>query len=143
MSGVIAHAEIEIAAPAANVWRALTDPEIVATYFFGAQVESDWQPGSSITWRGEFDGKSFEDNGEVLEVVPGRRLVLTHYSPLTGLPDLPENYHTIAYELVERGNSTHLSLDQDNNGDEDEAARARDNWTAMLGALKKVVEQDS
>jgi hypothetical protein len=35
---------------------------------------------------------------------------------------------------------THLSLSQDNNGDEAEAQRATENWTMMLAGLKKTVE---
>lgn len=70
----------------------------------------------------------------------GQRLKVTHFSPGTGLPDVPENYHTITYEIGERGGGTHLSLRQDNNGDEAEAQRATQNWKMMLAALKKTVE---
>lgn len=140
MANVIATAEIDIAAPASRVWEALTDPAIIARYFFGTTVETDWQPGSRITWRGEYQGKAYEDKGQVVEVDPGRRLKVTHFSPMTGLPDEPGNYHTIVYEIDEHGGTTHLSLSQDNNGDDAEARRATQNWQMMLGALKKTVE---
>jgi hypothetical protein len=29
-----------------------------------------------MTWKGEYDGKKYEDKGEILEVVPDRRLSL-------------------------------------------------------------------
>ena len=84
MKGRVATAETEIHAPAGKVWRALTDPDEIQKYMFGSRVETDWKPGSRITWKGEYEGKKFEDKGEVLEVVPERRLKVTHFSPLSG-----------------------------------------------------------
>lgn len=141
MKGVIAHAEVSIAAPPDRVWQVITDPPYVSEYFFGAEVDTDWRPGSTITWRGQWQGKPFEDKGEVLEAEPPHRLVLTHFSPMTGQPDLPENYHTIRYELTAADHATHLSLDQDNNRDDEEAAHASSNWASMLQALKEIAER--
>ena len=76
MMNIIAKAQIDIAAPATEVWHALTDPESIAKYFFGSQVETDWKPGSPITWKGQYNGKSFEDKGEILEVERNRLPVL-------------------------------------------------------------------
>ena len=137
---IVAKAQIDIAAPATEVWHALTDPKSIAKYFFGSQVQTDWQPGSPITWKGQYNGKSFEDKGEILEVAPNRLLQMSHFSPLSGQPDTPENYHTLTYELDEADGSTHLSLSQDNNSSEDEAEHSKANWETMLEALKKTVE---
>ncbi len=140
MANLIATVEIDIAAPPAQVWKALTDPEVIARYFFGSKVDTDWQPGSPIVWKGEYEGKAYEDRGEVLEVETNRRLKVTHFSPMTGLPDDPENYHTITYEIDDRGDTTHLSLSQDNNRDDAEAQHATENWATMLDGLKRTVE---
>jgi hypothetical protein len=59
---------------------------------------------------------------------------------MSGQEDVPENYHTLTYELEPRGEGTHVSLSQDNNASADEAAHSRDNWAAMLSGLKNVVE---
>lgn len=142
MPNLVATAEIDIAAPASQVWTALTDPAQIKKYFFGTEVETDWQVGSPIRWRGEFDGKAYEDKGEILEVEPNRRLKLTHFSPLSGQPDEPGNYHTVTYELDDGGETTHLLLSQDNNGDEGEAERASTTWATMLAALKEFVEAE-
>ena len=141
MKAVVAHAEVSIAAPPDRVWQAMTDPLAVSEYFLGATVDTDWQPGSTITWRGEWQGKPFEDKGKIVQAEPPHRLVLTHFSPMTGQSDLPENYHTISYELTAAGDQTHVSLDQDNNRDEAEAAHASSNWESMLQDLKKIVER--
>ena len=140
MSGLVATAEVTVDAPRAKVWSALTDPELIAQYMMGSHVETDWRPGSAISWRGQFDGKAYEDKGEVLEVVPERSLRVTHFSPLSGQPDARENYHTVSYTLDDAGGRTKLTLTQDNNASEEEAAHSADTWSQMLAGLKKVVE---
>jgi uncharacterized protein YndB with AHSA1/START domain len=60
---------------------------------------------------------------------------------MTGLPDIPENYHTLTFGLDEDGGTTHVSLSQDNNADEAEAQRSADNWQVVLRGLKEVVEE--
>jgi uncharacterized protein YndB with AHSA1/START domain len=141
MTGRVANAETEIDAPRSKVWQALTDPDQIEKYMFGSRVETDWKPGSRITWRGEYEGKKYEDRGEILEVVPERRLKLTHFSPLSGKDDAPENYHTLVYELKENDGKTHVSLSQDNNPTEEAAEHSRGNWEKMLSALKEVLEE--
>jgi uncharacterized protein YndB with AHSA1/START domain len=140
MTGHVATAEIDIDAPQERVWSALTDPDEVEKYMFGSRVESDWQPGSPIVWKGEWQGKPFEDKGTVVEVDPGRTLVVTHFSPLSGQEDRPENYHTLTYRLEPDGQSTHVTLSQDNNSSEDEASHSQENWQTMLTAMKTSVE---
>jgi len=131
---------VEIDAPRDQVWNALTDPEIVRQYFFGTTLETTWEPGTPITWSGDYDGHSYQDRGEVLEVVPGERLVMTHFSPVSGGEDVPENYHRLEYRLKDLGGATYLSLDQDNTpaGSVEEF---RANWEQMLANLKEVVER--
>jgi uncharacterized protein YndB with AHSA1/START domain len=140
MTGHVATAQIDIDAPPDRVWQALTDPDEVEKYMFGSRVDSDWQPGSPIVWKGEWEGKPFEDKGTVVEVDPGRTLVVTHFSPLSGQEDVPENYHTLTYRLEPDGQSTHVTLSQDNNSSEEEAGHSQENWQTMLTAMKTAVE---
>jgi uncharacterized protein YndB with AHSA1/START domain len=140
MKGHIASVETDVAAPPSRVWAALTDPEVIERYMFGARVVTDWKPGSPIVWKGEYEGLPFEDKGEILEVVPERRLKLTHFSPSSGRDDAPENYHTITYELEGSNGATHVSLRQDNNPSAEAAAHSRANWEKMLSGLKATVE---
>src|SRR5687767_4496555 len=137
MAGYVATAETEISASPKQVWDVLTDPEQIRKFMFGAEVQTDWQPGSSINWTGEYEGKPNEDKGEILEVEPGRLLKLTHYSPLGGQPDTAENYHTLTYELEDRGEKTRLSLSQDNNASEQEAEHSRGMWELLVKGVKE------
>ena len=139
MADHIATAEADIDASGDRVWNALTDPEQIKQYMFGSTVSTDWKPGSPIVWKGEYEGKPYEDKGEIVKVERPRRLELTHFSSASGLADRPENYHTLVYELEERDGKTHLSLSQDNNPTEEAADRSRANWETMLESLKRVV----
>jgi uncharacterized protein YndB with AHSA1/START domain len=131
-----------VEAPASRVWRALTDPELIAEYMFGSRVVTDWQVGSPIVWKGEYEGRAYEDKGEVLEVEPGQKLRVTHFSPMTGQDDVPENYHGLSYELTDEGERTRLQLTQDNAGSAEEAAHSSKNWQMMLDGLKQVAERE-
>ena len=136
----IARASTRIDARSEDVWQALVDPAAIKQYMFGADVRSDWREGSAITWKGEFKGKAFEDKGRVLEVEDGRHLAYSHFSPLAGLPDKPENYHRVTIDLEGDGAGTRVSLTQDNNSDDKAREHSEKNWSAMLEGLKKYVE---
>ena len=47
-----------------GVWAALTKPEQIAAYMQGSRVTTTWHVGSSITWDGEYDGRSYQDKGK-------------------------------------------------------------------------------
>lgn len=135
-----AKAQIRIDAPTSEVWTALITPEAIRQYMFGTTVVSDWQEGSPITWKGEWQGRAYEDKGVILRFAPGRMLRYTHFSPLSGVPDRPENYHTVTVELSPDGAATEVALCQDNNATDQARDHSERNWAMMLAALKKYVE---
>lgn len=139
-NNLIARASISINAPSERVWDALVDPEAIKQYMFGTTVVSDWHEGSPIVWKGEWQGASYQDKGVILQLKPGRRIQYSHFSPLSGLTDEPENYHTVTIELSARGNQTHISLSQGNNATQDERLHSEQNWANMLVALKDFLE---
>ncbi|MCU1443153.1 MAG: activator of ATPase 1 family protein [Cryobacterium sp.] len=140
MTDHVARAEITIAASVNRVWEAVTDPEQISQYMFGTEVVTTWEPGSPIVYRGEWQGKRYEDKGTILEVQPERLLRSTHFSPLSGLDDVPENYHTVTYTLEDDGGGTRLTLTQDNNADAEAAAHSEQNWNTMLESLRALLE---
>ena len=137
---LVANATTQVAAPPGRVWDALVTPKAIKEYMFGADVESDWTEGSGITWKGEMKGKQFEDKGVVLKVEPERTLQYTHFSPMSGQADRPENYHTVTIQLIRNGDRTDVSLSQDNNLTEEAKRESEKNWKTMLGGLKEYVE---
>jgi uncharacterized protein YndB with AHSA1/START domain len=141
MAGYVATAQTDVAASPERVWAALTEPEQIAVYMHGSRVESSWEVGSPITWDGEYDGRPYQDKGEILTYDEPRVLSMTHYSPMMGQPDEPESYHTLVYTLTASGDGTHLELTQDGNDSEDQAEQFSSNWQQMLDGLKAHVER--
>lgn len=139
--GLIANRSITINAPVAKVWAALRSPEMVKKYLFGTDVVSDWKVGSPIVFKGEWKGKTYKDKGVILRLEPERLIQYSHWSNLSGLPDTPENYHIVTFELSGQGSRTLLSLSQDNNPDEESREHSRKNWEMVLATLKSLLEQ--
>lgn len=132
---------VTINAPKARVWDALTKPEMVKRYMHGTNLSTDWKEGSPITWKGEWKGKPYEDKGTVLTVKPQHFLQYTHWSPMGGSEDKPENYHTLTFELGGGDGTTTLTLTQDNNATQEEAEKmAENNWGPVLNGLKETAE---
>jgi uncharacterized protein YndB with AHSA1/START domain len=139
--GLVAGQSVRINAPPAKVWDALVNPATIKKYMFGTTAVSRWTPGSSITFKGEWQGKPYEDHGTILRLEPERVLEYTHFSPLSGLPDRPENYHTVTLELSVGGtDATVLTLTQDNNTSEHAREHSEKNWGMMLADLKTLLE---
>ncbi|MCL7413842.1 MAG: SRPBCC domain-containing protein [ANME-2 cluster archaeon] len=108
---------------------------------FGTNVISDWREGSLIFWKGEWQGKKYEDRGVILKMETERLIQYSHFSPFSGKPDMPENYHTVTIELVSDGAETTVSLSQDNNETEQARKHSEKNWKMMLARLKKLLEK--
>jgi uncharacterized protein YndB with AHSA1/START domain len=147
MSEVTASASIVVDRPREQVWDALTDPGKVSQYFMGATVKTDWQVGHPITFSGQWKDKPFEDKGEILEFLPEKEMSYSHWSPLSGAEDVPDNYHVVHIKLDDSDvGGTKVTLEQSNlNGavtDEDRKNRQdyENNWGSVLQGLKKVAE---
>jgi uncharacterized protein YndB with AHSA1/START domain len=137
----VAKQEIIINAPTRKVWDALVNPKMIKQYMFGTNAISDWKKGSPIVFKGEWQGKTYEDKGVILRLEQGRLIQYSHFSPLSGLPDMPENYNTVTVELSSEGIRTLLSLSQDNNPSEQAREHSEKNWGMMLTSLKKLLEK--
>lgn len=136
-----AQTSITIHAPAEKVWEALTNPAIVKQYLHDTTMQADWKPGGEVTWSGEWNGKSYVDKGTVLIFEPNKILSTTHWSPLAGKPDTPENYHQVTYELSEADGQTTLTLTQANSPTQQDADSMIENgWQPILTDLKRILE---
>jgi uncharacterized protein YndB with AHSA1/START domain len=142
-NNLVAKATTSIKAAKSDVWEALVTPSAIKQYMFGTDVESNWRKGSGITWKGEYKNKKYEDKGVILKIEPQETLQYSHFSPLSGMPDSPENYHTVTIHLSGSDHETQVSLSQDNNVDENGLKESEQTWAAMLDGLKKYVEKSS
>jgi uncharacterized protein YndB with AHSA1/START domain len=131
---------ITIEAPIETVWEALTTPELVKRWFFGVDTETDWKAGSLIVHRGEYQGKPYEDKGNILQIEPPRLLVHSHWSPVSGRPDAPENYQRVSWELSERDGQTELTIKEVNLLSEEAKATSEKSWRMVLENLKSLLE---
>jgi uncharacterized protein YndB with AHSA1/START domain len=131
---------ITIDAPIERVWEALTTPELIKRWFFGVDTVTDWTVGSPIIHRGEYQGRPYEDKGTILEFEPPRLLVHSHWSLVSGLPDAPENYERVSWQLSERGDGTELTIRESNLASEEARATSEQSWRIVLGNLKELLE---
>jgi uncharacterized protein YndB with AHSA1/START domain len=142
-SNVTGKASITIDAPATKVWEALTTPSIIKKYFFGTDAISDFQPGSPITFTGEYKGKTYEDKGHILEVIPQKILRYNYWSSMSGIEDKPENYVPITFALVESDDKTTVAVTQQNIPDEKMKEHSEENWRKVLNNLKELLERET
>ena len=105
----VVEVDTTIAAPTATVWKAMKG----GAMFPGTEIETDWQIGHPIVFKGEWKGKSFEDHGEILSANEGSEISFTHWS---GAGPQPDDYHIVRYALSPAGDKTRVNLTQANVG---------------------------
>ena len=69
---------VYIKAPPESVWRAITDGDETVRYYFGTRVSSTWEVGATITYA--YPDGSIAADGSVLEIEPGRRVVMSFHA---------------------------------------------------------------
>ena len=141
MTDLILKIQIGINAPKQKVWDALTNPIQIKKYMFGTEASSDWKVGSPITFRGEWEGKSYEDRGTILEMEKEKILKYNYWSNFSGDKDEPSNYSNITYLLGWQDGKTEFTVMQDNFKSEEARAQSEKNWGMMLGTIKDLLEK--
>jgi len=96
-----------IRASAAEVWRALTDPDLTEQYLRGCRVQSTWREGDSITYL-VADGVTPFLEGKLLEVIPSRRLRF-ECRLLFDPAFAAEKPHRETFEIEEHGDVCYLT----------------------------------
>ena len=139
----VSKSSIIIKAPAARVWESLVNPEMAKKYFWGAEISTDWDVGSPIVFKGEYNGNKYEEKGEILQVKFERLLQYSHWSNLEDIPDAPENYRNWTFELLEKGTNVNLTITEDNIPTEKQRKRSDEFWNDVLKNIKQLLEQDN
>ncbi|MEE1750045.1 MULTISPECIES: SRPBCC domain-containing protein [unclassified Streptomyces] len=65
---------------AEELYRALTDPELIRIYMGGYGPDSTWEVGAPVRWKMDPDGEFEEVGQRVLAAEPGRRLAYTWHT---------------------------------------------------------------
>jgi uncharacterized protein YndB with AHSA1/START domain len=137
--GLTAEVSITIHAPVQRVWKALTDPAMIKEYLFGTETISDWKVGSSLRFRGVWEGKPYEDKGTILALEPEKLLKYDYWSSFSGTPDIPENYANVIYSLSATKEGTVVTVTQDGIKTEEARDHSIGNWKMILEGMAKLI----
>jgi len=132
---------IYIRTTAEKLWRALTEPEFTRQYWAQCWQESDWKQGAA--WRIMRPDGAVADSGEVIEIEPHKRLVLSWRNEFR--PELKAEGHSrLTYQLEQQGDMVKLVLTHE--VPHLEAGRSKmidavsSGWPAILSSLKSLLE---
>jgi uncharacterized protein YndB with AHSA1/START domain len=121
-----------------KLWQALLDPEFTSRYWCETRHESQWQPGAS--WRSMIPDGRVADSGEILEIEPHRRLVLTWRNEFKAELHA-EGYSRLTYELEKVAESVKLTVTHEMDKPRSKLIEAvSGGWPAILSSLKSLLE---
>lgn len=138
--------EIDIAAPAAKVFAALTEPEQLVqwwgdeTTYHVTKMERDLRVGGK--WRSTgigTSGEPFAVEGEYREIDPPHVLVYTWRYDWGERGKLDET--VVRFDLHERAGQTHLRVTHSGFADPTDKSNHDGGWIRVLGWLSQFVEQ--
>ncbi|MFB4307540.1 SRPBCC family protein [Actinomadura sp. GTD37] len=131
-----------------RLWGALTGPAFTSLYW-GVSFETDWQPGSAMTWQEE--GATTADPEQVvLEAEPGRRLSYTwhtftpEWAKSVGVDEetrralMAEPRSTVAFAIEPAGGTVRLTVVH--RAGEALLGMSRHGWPHVLSGLKTLLE---
>ena len=120
-----------------ELWQALLEPEFTRQYWVGTWQDCDWQPGAS--WKRMIPDGRLADSGEVLEIEPERKLVLSWRNEFTEMRE--EGFSRLTYELEQQGESVKLTVLHEIDKPKSKLIDAVSNgWPHLLSSLKTLLE---
>lgn len=121
-----------------KVFEAITRPDVARRYW-GHENVSDWTPGSKWAHVRDNDERSVEIVGEVVEVSPPSRLVITWAG--ASQADDPEAYSRVTFEVEPYEDMVRLTVSHDDlivgSG---MAIGVSKGWPLVLSSLKSLLE---
>jgi len=135
------HYVIYIRTTTEKLWRALIEPEFTKQYWAATWQESEWRKGAA--WRVFKPDGAVADSGEILEIEPHKRLVLTWRNEFR--PELTaEGFSRLTYELEQQGDMVRLALTHEMPelppGKSKFIDAVSSGWPAILSSLKSMLE---
>ncbi len=127
-----------IAASPQKVFEAITRPELARRYW-GHENVSDWTPGSKWEHVRTNDERTVELVGEVVEITPPSRLVMTWAN--ASQADDPSAYSRVIFEIVEYDDMVRLTVSHDDLiAGSGMANGVSKGWPTVLSSLKSFLE---
>jgi uncharacterized protein YndB with AHSA1/START domain len=125
----------------AKLWGALTSAEFTKQYWFGMSSESTFEVGAP--WKLVSSDGTVMDVGEILESVPGKRLVMTWRHQLK--PELhAEGVSRCTFDLAEDGAQMKLTVTHEIDVSPSKLIGAvSGGWPAVISSLKSLLETGS
>jgi uncharacterized protein YndB with AHSA1/START domain len=122
----------------AKLWQALIDPEFTRRFWCATWQESVWKPGAA--WRIMVPDGRVADSGEILEIDPPRRLVLSWRHEI--IPEAhAEGYSRLTYELEQQGEAVKLTVIHEIDKPESKLIEmVSGGWPIILASLKSLLE---
>jgi len=129
---------IYIRTTAEKLWHALTDPELNRQFWFGYAQECGWKAGSP--WRMLKPDGSVADSGEVVEIDPPRRLVLSWRNEFR--PELhAEGYSRMTWLIEPQGEMVRFTVIHEMDRPQSKFIEAvSQGWPQVLSSLKSLLE---
>jgi uncharacterized protein YndB with AHSA1/START domain len=133
---------LKINASRQKVWDTITKAEHVKLWQYGSDLLTNWEIGSDIKFRTEWQDKVFEQWGKVLEVKPNEIIKYSLFAPRPELEDKPENYFIMSYILTEENGVTKLEIIQEDNRPNAVQEEPQGEENPVLKSLKEIAETD-
>lgn len=121
-----------------RLWQGLTDPVFTRQYWVGTWQDCQWSPGS--TWRMMIPDGRVADSGEVIEIEPARRLVLSWRNEFQ--PHLrEEGYSRMTYDIEPQGDTVKLTVTHTMDRPDSRLIEGvTGGWPLILSSLKSLLE---
>jgi len=133
--------EILIDAPVERVFSALTSSDEIPQFYPLKSVESTWEVGGDVLYRGEVESAPFTDYGVIEQLDVPSVYRYRYWSDNHGTQRVAGNFISIEYQLTRADNGTRLTLFQSNIKSPDLYQLMETQvWDFLLGSLKKYLE---
>ena len=139
MSLVVSHS-VTVNPSSESMWEALTDPEKIKVYLFGTEIIIDWNVGSPISFQGNYEGQTYQHNGNILEVEKNKTLKYNYWSSFSVLKDKPESYAVVKYKLEKNNGQIVFTWKQEGFANEAGKCHSGNGLKIMLDQIKEIAE---
>lgn len=124
-----------------RVWEILTSPKYIKEYLYGTDAISEWKEGSSLTFKGVWEGTPYEEKGIILKFQPSHTFKYSYFTAFFELPDNPENYSIIENNLTEANGIVTIQLTQSGFTSEEKLKHSESSWNQCLDIIKEIAEK--